>query len=195
MQTLISFMLVSGLLSFNSKTKIVNQHSNTHAMENNNYTSTFKVDKDASTTFKAIKNFRGWWSEEIEGNTEKLGKTFLYHYKDIHLCKLKLVEEIPNVKLVYLVTDNEFNFIKDKTEWVNTKLIFDISNDDEQTKVTFTHEGLTPLDECFEICNDSWANYIQVSLKNLIETGIGNPNAKEGGLKAELVEKWGLSNK
>ncbi len=195
MKTLISFILVLGLLSINSKSKTENLNSKTHTMENNNYTSTFKVDKDAPTTFKAIKNFRGWWSEEIEGNTEKLGETFLYHYKDIHLCKLKLTEEIPNVKLVYLVTDNEFNFIKDKTEWVNTKLIFDISKDGEQTKVTFTHEGLTPQDECFKICNDSWANYIQGSLKKLIETGIGNPNAKEGGFNAEIVEKWGLSNK
>jgi hypothetical protein len=195
MKTFISLILVSGLLSFNSKSKNVNQNSNTPAMENNNFTTTFKVDKDVSTTFKAIKNFRGWWSEEIQGNTEKLGETFLYHYKDIHLCKLKLVEEIPNVKLVYFVTDNEFNFIKDKTEWVNTKLIFDIFKDAEQTKVTFTHEGLTPQDECFKICNDSWANYIQSSLKNLIETGIGNPNAKEGGLNAELVEKWGVLNK
>lgn len=195
MKTLVASIIILELLSFNSKTTTINQISNTPAMENNNYSSTFKVDKDASTTFKAIKHFRAWWSEEIEGNTEKLGETFLYHYKDIHLCKLKLEEEIPNVKLVYLVTDNEFNFIKDKTEWVNTKLIFDISKDGKQTKVSFTHEGLTPLDECFEICNDSWANYIQGSLKNLIETGIGNPNAKEGGLNAELVEKWGLPNK
>ncbi|MGA6121670.1 SRPBCC domain-containing protein [Sphingobacterium anhuiense] len=195
MKTSISFIITLVLLSFNSKSTTVNKTLKIQEMENNNYTSTFKVDKDASTTFEAIKNFRAWWSEEIEGNTEKLGEAFLYHYKDIHLCKLKLVEEIPNVKLVYLVTDNEFNFIKDKTEWVNTKLIFDLSKDGEQTKVTFTHEGLTPLDECFEICNDSWANYIQGSLKNLIETGRGNPNAKEGGLNAELVEKWGLPNK
>ncbi|MCS3557366.1 MULTISPECIES: SRPBCC domain-containing protein [unclassified Sphingobacterium] len=195
MKTSISFIITLVLLSFNSKSTTVNKTLKIQEMENNNYTSTFKVDKDASTTFKAIKNFRAWWSEEIEGNTEKLGEAFLYHYKDIHLCKLKLVEEIPNVKLVYLVTDNEFNFIKDKTEWVNTKLIFDLSKDGEQTKVTFTHEGLTPLDECFEICNDSWANYIQGSLKNLIETGRGNPNAKEGGLNVELVEKSGLPNK
>jgi hypothetical protein len=30
-------------------------------------------------------------------------------------------------------------------------------------------------------------------LKNLIETGTGKPNGKEGGLNAELVEKWGLT--
>ena len=81
------------------------------------------VDNDAETAFTATKNFRAWWSEEIEGNTGNLGETFFYHYKDVHLCKIKLIEEIPGKKLVYLVTDNEFNFTKDKTEWINTKLV------------------------------------------------------------------------
>src|SRR5690606_8316614 len=98
-----------------------------------------------------------------------------------HLCKVKLIEEVADKKLVYLVTENEFNFVEDKTEWVNTKLIFDISEKGEQTKVTFTHEGLTPEHECYEVCNDAWNGYIQGSLKNLIETGKGRPNAKEGG--------------
>ena len=97
--------------------------------------------------------------------------------------------------LVYLVIDNEFNFTKDKTEWVNTKLIFDLSNENGKTKMVFTHEGLIPAYECYNICNDAWTSYIQGSLKNLIETGTGKPNGKEGGLNAELVEKWGLPNK
>ena len=164
-------------------------------MKNNNYTTRFTVDKDAATVYRDIKNFRSWWSEEIEGNTDKLGETFFYHYKDVHLCKLKLTEAIPNQKLVYLVTDNEFNFINNKTEWVNTRLIFDVSQEGGQTKVTFTHEGLTQECECYEVCNDAWTSYIQGSLKNLIETAVGKPNGKEGGLNAELVEKWGLPSK
>ena len=164
-------------------------------MENKNYTSTITVSEDATTTFNAIKNFRAWWSEEIEGNTDKPGETFFYHYKDVHLCKLKLIEEIANKKLVYLVTDNEFNFTKDKTEWINTKLIFDISGKGQGTKVTFTHEGLTPQYECYEVCNDAWTSYIQGSLKLFIETGKGKPNGKEGGLNADLVQKWGLPDK
>ncbi|MBC8769612.1 SRPBCC domain-containing protein [Arenibacter sp. BSSL-BM3] len=164
-------------------------------MENQNYTSTIIVKKDAQTAFNAIKNFRAWWSEEIIGETGTLGETFFYHYKDVHLCKVKLIEELPNNKLVYLVTDNEFSFVKDKTEWINTKLIFEISEEGNQTKVVFTHVGLTPEYECFEVCNDAWTSYIQGSLKGLIETGFGKPNAKEGGLNAELVRKWGLPDK
>jgi hypothetical protein len=160
-----------------------------------NYTSTITVDTDISNTFNSIKNFRAWWSEEIEGKTDQLNETFFYHYKDVHLCKIKLNEMLPDKKLVYQVIDNEFNFTKDKTEWINTKLIFDLSTEGNKTKIVFTHEGLVPEYECYNVCNDAWTSYIQGSLKNFIETGKGKPNGKEGGLNAELVEKWGLPNK
>ena len=37
--------------------------------------------------------------------------------------------------MVYEVLDNHFNFTKDKTEWIGTKLIFDISTEGAKTKV------------------------------------------------------------
>lgn len=163
--------------------------------QSKNYTSTFLVGQDPETVFAAIKNFRAWWSEEIEGNTDQLNDSFFYHHQDAHLCKIKLIEMIPNEKLVYLVLDNEFNFIKDKTEWVNTRLIFDISTENGNTRVRFTHEGLVPEYECYNICKDAWTSYIQGSLQSWITTGKGKPNAKEGGLNAELIEKWGLPKK
>src|SRR6267142_2493447 len=127
-----------------------------HSMEKQNYTATILVDKDPKTAFDAIKNFRGWWSEEIEGKTDQLGEVFVYHYKDIHLCKLKLIEIVPDKKLVYQVLDNQFSFTKDKSEWIGTKLIFDIAKEDGKTQVKFTHEGLVPEYECYKVCYDAW---------------------------------------
>lgn len=158
------------------------------------YTSTFLVDKSPREVYESITNIRGWWSEEIVGNTNKLNEAFFYHYKDIHLSKMKLVELMPEKKVVWLVLDNSFNFIEDKTEWVGTKLIFEISKEGDKTKVKFTHEGLVPHNECYQICNESWTNYIQNSLRKLIITGKGEPNPKEGdGFNAEIVEKWKLN--
>jgi len=162
-------------------------------MENKNYTATIKVKQDPTSVFNAIKSFRDWWSEEIEGETDKLNEVFFYHYKDVHLCKIKLIELIPNKKIVYQVMDNQFSFTKDKTEWIDTKLIFEVSSDGNETKVQFTHEGLIPEYECYEICNDSWSNYIQKSLYDLITSGKGKPNPKGAdGFNAEVVEKWKL---
>ena len=164
-------------------------------MNQENFTTSILVDKDPAAAFDAIKNFRAWWSEEIEGNTDQLNETFFYHYKDVHLSKIKLIEVIPEKKLVYQVIDNQFNFTKDKSEWINTKLVFDLIPEGGKTKIVFTHEGLVPAYECYNVCHDAWSGYIQGSLKSLITIGIGKPNGKEGGLNAELVKKWGLPNK
>ena len=123
-----------------------------------------------------------------------MDEVFFYHYKDIHLCKMKLIESVPAKKLVYRVIENEFNFIQDKTEWVNTRLVFDISPEGERTKIVFTHDGLTPDDECYQVCNDAWTGYIENSLRNYIESGKGNPNPKgKDGFNAELAKKWKLT--
>lgn len=162
-------------------------------MNNQNYTATILVDATPEKAYNAIKDFRAWWSEEIEGRTDQLNETFFYHYKDIHLCKMKLIEMIENEKLVYKVVENEFNFIEDKTEWVGTELIFEIKEEGGQTKVEFTHQGLTPEYECFDVCNDAWTGYITNSLYNLIEHGKGEPNPKDkDGFNAELAKKWKL---
>lgn len=170
------------------------QTKNIH-MDKKDFTTSITVDQNAATAFNAIKDFRSWWSQEIEGKTDQLNETFFYHYKDVHLCKLKLIELIPDKKLVYKVIDNQFNFTTDKTEWINTELIFELTTEGTKTNIVFTHKGLVPEYECYNVCQDAWTSYIQGSLQSLITTGKGKPNGKEGGLNAELVEKWGLPKK
>lgn len=146
-------------------------------MSTQSFTTKIIVDQSPEEVFKAVQNVRGWWSEEIEGKTEELNDQFDYHYEDIHRCKIKLVEVIKNEKIVWLIEQNYFKFTDDKTEWTGTKPTFEITAKNGKTELTFTHVGLVPDYECFEICRDSWTNYIQKSLKNLIETGKGTPNA------------------
>ena len=54
-------------------------------MTTQDYTATLLVAQDKTETFNAITNFRGWWSEQIEGETDKLNEVFIYHYKDIYV--------------------------------------------------------------------------------------------------------------
>ncbi len=131
----------------------------------------------------------------MEGKTIGLITEFLYYYKDVHICKLKIIEFVPSRKVVWLVLENHFNFTKDKSEWKGNKIVFNLSEKDNQTELHFIQEGLTPEYECYKICQDAWTSYIQGNLKNLITTGKGNPNPKEGGLNEELIEKWNLPRK
>src|SRR5580698_4814213 len=85
-------------------------------MKDQNFTASFTVDKTPEEAFKAIRNINAWWSEEIVGRTEKVGDVFEYHYKDIHRCNMKMTESVPGKRVAWLVTDNHFNFVDDKTE-------------------------------------------------------------------------------
>lgn len=158
-------------------------------MTKKDFTTGFLVDKSPMEVFNAVNNVRGWWSEEVEGDTDKLNAVFLYHYKDIHRCSMKIIEFIPGKKVVWLVEDNYFNFIEDKTEWIGNKIIFEISEYNGQTELLFTQQGLVPAYECFDVCRDAWSNYIKNSLHSLIVNGKGKPNPKDG----EAIKQEGQS--
>jgi hypothetical protein len=139
---------------------------------------TILVDQTPEAAFNAINNVRGWWSEEIEGPTEKLNDEFKYHYEDVHRCQMKITESVPGQKVVWLVLENYFKFTEDKNEWTGNKIIFDIAEKDNKTEIQMTQQGLVPAYECYDICRDAWTTYIQKSLRNLISTGKGQPNGK-----------------
>jgi hypothetical protein len=150
-------------------------------MSNENFTISFSVDQSPDMVFAAINNVRDWWSQAIEGNTDKLGAVFYYHYQDIHRCTIKVTELEPAKKVVWHVLQNYFNLsnINEKTEWTGTDIVFEISREDDKTVVQFTHVGLVPAYECYSICSDGWGTYIKGSLHDLIAKGKGQPNIGE----------------
>ncbi|NQX56389.1 SRPBCC domain-containing protein [Pedobacter panaciterrae] len=160
-------------------------------MKNEDFTTTILVDATASDVFSAINNVRGWWSENIDGDTDKHNSEFLYHYQDVHRAKMRITELVPNKKVAWHVLDNYFKFTKDESEWKDTNVVFEISEKDGKTQLKFTHQGLVPDYECFNVCHDAWTHYIQDSLKNLILTGKGDATPKDveqGTLKTQLPE-------
>ena len=58
-------------------------------MKTSDFTTTILVDQTPEVAFNAINNPRGWWSEEIEGGTEKLNDMFDYHYEWKYVLKRK----------------------------------------------------------------------------------------------------------
>lgn len=148
-------------------------------MSKKDFSLSITLDQSPKEVFNAVTNPRGWWSENITGGTAALDDEFTYRYQDIHTCRIKLTEVVPDKKVVWYVLDNDFNFTKDKTEWKNTKVIFDISKKGNKTQLDFTHEGLVPEYECYGACVKGWTHYVQNSLSDLVTTGKGQPNGKE----------------
>ena len=54
---------------------------------------------------------------------------------------MKLIEVVPNKKVVWLVLDNHFNFTEDKSEWKGTKIVFEVLEKGGKTEISFTNEG------------------------------------------------------
>jgi hypothetical protein len=148
-------------------------------MKSQSFTASFLVDQTPEEVFAAINNVRGWWSGEIEGDTDRLGAEFTYRYKDIHRSKQKITELVPGKKVVWHVLDAYLSFVDDKDEWNGTDIVFDIAKEDGKTGLRFTHKGLVPAYECYGDCSNAWGFYINGSLQKLIAKGKGSPNKKE----------------
>ncbi len=145
----------------------------------NNFTASFAVSQTPTEVFDAINNVRGWWGEDVGGSNDKVGDEFTYRVQDIHYSRLRVIELIPNVKVVWLVLDNQMNFVEDQTEWVGTKISFEVANKGDQMEVRFAHLGLLPQFECFGVCSNAWGSLMHSSLPKLITTSKGQPNLKE----------------
>ena len=146
-------------------------------MKNHSFTAAFSVDQTSDEAFNAINNVRGWWSGEIEGDTDKLGVEFTYRYKDIHRSKQKITEFIPGKKVVWHVLESQLSFVRDKSEWNDTDIFFEISETEGKTEVRFTHVGLVPQYECFGSCSNAWGTLVNGNLRKLITTGKVQPDA------------------
>lgn len=141
----------------------------------NDYITTFTVKASPGEVFKNINDVTRWWTENLKGHSQKLNDVFTVQFDDVHLSTQKLIEVVPDKKVVWLVTDSKLNFIQDKQEWNNTKISFELTQKDGHTEVRFTHLGLAPDVECFDACSNAWSEYIQGSLLPLITTGKGKP--------------------
>ncbi|MGD0674430.1 MAG: SRPBCC domain-containing protein [Polyangiaceae bacterium] len=148
-------------------------------MKTKNFTTTILVDQTPQEAFDAINDVRGWWSGQIEGRTDALGAEFTYSYEKIHRTTQRVTELVPGKKIVWHVTDSHIEFVRDKSEWDGTDIVFEIATKGERTEIRFTHVGLVPTIECYDGCSGAWGFYVNESLRGFVAKGTGQPNPDE----------------
>lgn len=72
-----------------------------------------------------------------------------------------------------ITTNCYMPWLKDKTEWKNTKIVFEISEGKKHTRIDMTHVGLVPGVECHNVCEVGWNQYFGESIPELLATGKG----------------------
>ncbi len=83
-------------------------------MKEQDYTVSITVNATAQEAFNSINSVSKWWTENLEGSSQKLNDEFTVRFGDVHYSKQNLVEVVPDKKVVWLVTDSKLNFLKDK---------------------------------------------------------------------------------
>lgn len=144
-------------------------------MKEQDYNTIITVDATPHEAFKSINSVSQQWTENLKGSSQKLDDEFTVRFGDVHQSKQKLVEVIPDKKVGWLVTDSKLNFIENKNEWTNTKIVFEVAENGGKTQINFTHIGLVPEVECYTSCTKGWDYYIKGSLFKLLTDGKGTP--------------------
>ena len=143
----------------------------------NNFSKKIAVQAPDDNVYHALTNsISKWWTEMFEGVSNEQGQSFTIRFGPNIFKKMKVDELSTNKKIVWLVTDSLIDIpdLKNQTEWINTKIVWEIFSKESQTELTLTHFGLTPQIECYNICEMGWHNFTD-SLVEFINTGNGSP--------------------
>jgi uncharacterized protein YndB with AHSA1/START domain len=148
-------------------------------MTEHSFTTTLSVEAAPDEAFAAINDVRGWWSRDVDGSTDTVGTTFAFRGnqdgRNVHRARIEVTELVPAERVVWHVVDNWMSFIRDQSEWKDTRIVFELSPRGDGTQIHFSHLGLVPTYECYDACFNAWTFFLQNSLHGLIATGRGAP--------------------
>jgi len=111
----------------------------------------------------------GWWAEKTTGDTA-LGGVIEFRFGPGGF-DMKVLELQPG-RLV------RWEVVEGPPEWLGTTIRWDLRQDGDWTIVQFAHEGWREPVEFMAHCSTKWAIFL-MSLKQLVETGIGAPDPRD----------------
>ncbi len=128
--------------------------------------------------------YENWWTSTHGKCFNELGDQIKFTFSpNVSFWTMEAKTLKPN-KLVELECVDAYHLIDSKpdasqTEWLGTKMVWNIEADEDQTTVHFTHNGLTPNLHCYEVCETGWDMFFVESLKAYLNTGVGSPHTEE----------------
>lgn len=111
----------------------------------------------------------GWWTTNTQG-TFDAGGTIEFRFGENNRTDMKVIEIEPERRVVWEV-------VKGPNAWIGSRVIFEIRPENGGTVLLFKHQGWTP-GEFMSSCSTKWALFM-MSLKSLVETGLGQPFPKD----------------
>lgn len=147
----------------------------TDTMKLKDYHKSITVNISAREALDYINRVSEWWATNFKGNSEKLDDIFTVRFGKTFVT-FKIIEFLPDKKVVWLVTDCFLDWLKNKKEWKDTKINWEISTNKSAQQISMTHIGLVPGIECYNDCEKGWNFYVGESLLKLITQQKGVPD-------------------
>ncbi|HTI10371.1 MAG TPA: SRPBCC family protein [Puia sp.] len=144
-------------------------------MNQENYHCSFTANNTVKEAFDSITRVSEWWTGNLEGSSNNLNDLFTVRFGETSSL-IKIVEWVPDKKIVWQVVDCHLHFLKNKKEWKDTRLLWEVLPDGDATQVRMTHIGLVPALECYANCKDGWNYYVKTSLFELLTRHKGRPD-------------------
>ena len=141
-------------------------------MEQKDLTCGITANVSPSKAYECIGRVTEWWTPNLEGGTKNLQDTFTVHFGEIFMT-MKVVEAEAGKKIRWQVVDCDIVGPKDRKEWKDTTITWDISADDSSTRITLTHVGMVPAKECYKDTVGGWDYFMQKSLLPFMNEGKG----------------------
>ena len=119
-----------------------------------------------------VEGVAGWWTKETSG-VSKVGETIDVRFhsregKQIGHMIMKVMALDLNKKVHWRVTAGP-------EEWVGTDVVFDLSQEGDDTIVLFGHRNWQEVNDFTSHCSTKWATFL-LSLRELVESGKGKPS-------------------
>jgi uncharacterized protein YndB with AHSA1/START domain len=125
--------------------------------------------------YKAVSTVEGLargWSEEVQGD-DRIGGRIEFSFRSRTgelLGRMAMeVKELNDHKEV------RWRCVEGPTEWIDTDITFQMSEQDNQTILLFGHRNWREASESMAHCSMKWATFL-LSLREYIETGKGKPS-------------------
>jgi len=149
---------------------------------NTNYTREIIVSSTPYSAYKALTTgFDKWWTTGC-GPVSKTGDEITFKFGSSYWV-MQANNLVPG-ELVELEC-TEAHHLHDGlpssilNEWKGSILKWEIQKQGNKTKIVFSHDGLLPSLECYEVCAQGWDYYFVNSLKQYLDTGEGSPFENE----------------
>jgi hypothetical protein len=148
----------------------------------NDYQKSITVKKPISEVYAAItEHISDWWSNDLTGAAAHAGDSFTIAFGKTRKTFV-IVEALSNKQIIWKCVKAYIDMasLKNKAEWVGTKLIWTLSAAGQNTTLAFLHEGLNQSFECYNVCESGWDTFL-ASLQAYLATGKGMPFLKAAG--------------